>query len=396
MPTKGADSERTYESRGVSPDKPDVKHALGSSDPGVFPGAFCKAVPDLLSGSAQHCVLLHADGAGTKSALAYIHYREHGNAAVFAGIAQDSLVMNLDDLLCVGCTGPFVLSNTIGRNAKLIPGAVVSEIIRGYERLAEDLRRYGLEIVPCGGETADVGDLVRTVVVDSTLAARMRRDEFINCAGVRAGHAIVGLASFGKAAYESSFNSGIGTNGFTAARHELLAAKYRDEFPETFAPDIADLAYTGRFGIDDPLPGSSMTIGEALLSPTRTYGPVLVEVLQHFRPQISGIIHNSGGGQTKCLGFGRDVRYVKDNLFPLPPVFRFLREATDLPTREMVRVFNLGHRMEIICEPAVASEIVAVALRFEVEARVVGRVEHEAGGRSLLVCVDGETIEIRR
>jgi phosphoribosylformylglycinamidine cyclo-ligase len=394
MPTKEADQGRTYESRGVSPDKPDVRRALDASDPGLFPGAFCKAVPDVLAGSEQHCVLLHADGAGTKSALAYVHYRQHGDAGVFAGIAQDSLVMNLDDLLCVGCTGPFVLSNTIGRNAKLIPGAVVSEIIRGYERVASDLRRYGVEIVPCGGETADVGDLVRTVVVDSTLVARMRRDEFINCAGVRAGHVIVGLASFGQAVYESSYNSGISTNGFTAARHELLADRYRREFPETFAPDISDLAYTGRFAIDDPLPGTSMTIGEALLSPTRTYAAVMVDVLRYLRTRISAIFHNSGGGQTKCLGFGREVRYVKDNLFPLPPVFRFLREATNLPTREMVRVFNLGHRMEIVCEPTAANDVVEIASRFGVEARVVGRVERHAG-RSLVVCVDGETIEIR-
>ncbi|HVO28089.1 MAG TPA: AIR synthase related protein [Candidatus Margulisiibacteriota bacterium] len=388
-------ADRTYESRGVSADKRDVKNALRFTDPGLFPGAFCKVVPDVLAGSGDHCVLLHADGAGTKSALAYIHYRRYGDPHVFAGIAQDSLVMNLDDLLCVGCTGPFLLSNTIGRNAKLIPGEVVAEIIRGYQQVADDLRQYDISIVPCGGETADVGDLVRTVVVDATLAARMRRDDVIDCSRVRPGHVIVGLASFGRAAWEPAENSGIGTNGFTAARHELLAAKFRAEFPETFAPDIFDLAYRGRFDLDDPLPHSAMTIGEALLSPTRTYAPVVREVLTACRTQISALFHNTGGGQTKCLGFGRNVRYVKNNLFPLPPIFRFLREVTGLPLSEMSRVFNLGHRLEIVCDPSASQSVIAIAQRAAIAAQVIGVVEPAESGRSLVLQADGETVEFQ-
>lgn len=384
---------RTYESRGVSAGKEDVKGLLRFVDPGIFPGAFCKAVPDIIGGSPEHCFLLHADGAGTKAALAYISYRRHRDPSIFSGIAQDAMVMNLDDLLCVGCTGPFVLSNTIGRNAKLIPVEVIEAIVSGYEATAAQVGRYGIDILPCGGETADVGDLVRTIVVDATMAARMRREDFIDCSRVKQGQIIIGFASFGQAEWETSYNSGIGTNGFTAARHELLRRTFRDEFPETYAPEIANLAYMGQFDIDDPLPDTAMTIGEALLCPTRTYAPILRDVLGGYRGEISGIFHNSGGGQTKCLAFGSNVRYVKDNLFPLPPVFRFIRDATGLPLREMSRVFNLGHRMEVVCDASVCQEIVEIASGMKVEARVVGRVEREVGARSLILSVEGETIE---
>jgi phosphoribosylformylglycinamidine cyclo-ligase len=384
---------RAYEDRGVSPDKPDVKRAIRDLDPGLFPGAFCKAIPDVLTGSAEHCVLLHADGAGSKSALAYLHYRSHGDPGIFKGIAQDSLVMNLDDLLCVGAAGPFVLSNLIGRNAKLIPGEVVTEIIAGYEQVIGDLRELGVEIHACGGETADVGDLIRTVVVDATLAVRFRRDEFIDCSNVRAGHVIVGLSSAGQATYERAPNSGIGTNGFTVARHELLAARYRAEHPETFAPDIAELSYRGVFDLDDSLPGTEFTVGEALLSPTRTYAPIMLPVLREYRGAISAVFHNTGGGQTKCLAFGGNVRYEKDSLFEPPPVFRFISEVTRLPLREMLRVFNLGPRLEIVCDPAVSSGIIDISNRFGVAAQVVGRVLPSNGGRSLSITHGGETVE---
>jgi phosphoribosylformylglycinamidine cyclo-ligase len=373
----------TYEDRGVSAGKQDVKAAIKAVDPGIFPGAFCKAVPDVLGGSPDHCFLLHADGAGTKAALAYMHYRRHKDASIFHGIAQDSMVMNLDDLACVGAAGPFALSNTIGRNAKLVPGEVIEAVITGYEMLAEKLKGHGIEIYGCGGETADVGDLVRTIIVDSVMAVRMERDAFIDCSRVEGGQEIVGLASSGRAVYEDAYNSGVGSNGFTALRHEILAGKYCEEFPETFAPEIAGLAYNGKWDIDDGLPGTEMTVGEALLSPTRTYAPVLRDIISRHRESISAIFHNTGGGQTKCLTFGRDIRYVKDNLFPAPPIFAFVKEQTGLPEREMYRVFNMGHRVEIVCKPGVSSAIVDIAGRFGVEARIVGHTEHRRGGVSL-------------
>jgi phosphoribosylformylglycinamidine cyclo-ligase len=336
----------TYEDRGVSPHKTDVKSAIEGIDSGLYPGAFCKAVPDLLCGSADHCLLLHADGAGTKSALAYIHYRRHKDPSIFHGIAQDSLVMNLDDLACVGAFGPFVLSNTIGRNAKLVPGEVIRAVIAGYDNLSRKLAEYGIAVHSCGGETADVGDLVRTIVVDSVMAARMARKDFVDCSRVKAGQEIVGLASDGRAVYEQAANSGVGSNGFTAFRHELLTGRYREEFPETFAPEVGGLAYTGAFDIDDDLPGGGMTVGEALLSPTRTYAPILKDILGRYREQVSAIFHNTGGGQTKCLNFGENIRYVKDNLFPAPAIFAFLSEKTGLPSREMYRssIWDTGWR----------------------------------------------------
>jgi phosphoribosylformylglycinamidine cyclo-ligase len=383
-----------YEERsvGVSASKPEVRRALEGLDRGLFPGAFCKAVPDVVGGSPEHCVVMHADGVGTKSAIAYIHYRRHGDPKIFRSLAQDSLVMNLDDLLCVGCTGPFVFSNTIGRNAKRIPGEVVSEIIRGYEEFAERLRDFGLELVSCGGETADLGDLVRTVVIDSAMTARMRREDFIDCSRVSPGHAIVGLASFGPAAYETDWNSGIGTNGFAALRHALFRSEYRAEFPETYAPEISGAAYSGRHDIDDILPGTSRNLGEACLSPTRTYAPIILPIIRDYRSHISAIFHNTGGGQTKCLNFGNNVKYVKDNLFSTPPIFAFLHSETNLTAREMVQIFNMGHRMEVVCEPKVVKDIIAIAVGFGVEAKVVGHVERSPG-RSLAIRVMNQYCE---
>ena len=384
----------SYESRGASTSKLDVKRAIQGIDEGLFPGAFCKAVPDVLTGSPDHCLLTHADGAGTKAALAYIHYLRHGDPNIFKGIAQDSLVMNLDDLFCVGATGPFVFSNTIGRNSKRIPGEVVTALIHGYEEFADSLRKFGVELVPCGGETADLGDLVRTLIVDSSIVARMRRDEFIDCSRVCPGQAIVGFASFGRCTYEPAENSGIGTNGFTVLRHGIFSSKYREDLSETFAPEIGNLAYTGTREIDDPLPGTDFTLAEACLSPTRSYAPVLVPILAEFRASISAIFHNTGGGQTKCMNFGKDVKYVKDNLFPLPPIFEFARTETGIPLRELLQIFNMGHRLEVVCEDRVAPRIIGIAAEFGLEAQVVGRVE-AAPGRSLFIELCGEVNEFR-
>ncbi len=375
----------TYEARGVSPDKPDVKAAVAQLDKGLFPGAFCHAMPDILGGSVAHCLLSHADGAGTKSILAYLHYKQHGDAAIFQGIAQDSLVMNTDDLLCVGATGPFVMSNTIGRNKMLIPGEVVTQIVAGYSKVVAMLGEHGVEITIAGGETADVGDLVRTVIVDSTLTVRMRRADFIDAAKVRAGQVIVGLASDGQASYEDRPNSGIGSNGITAIRHEVLNRTYRDGSPEAYAPEIHDLAYVGDYALSDLAPGLGMTVGEALLSPTRTYAPVIKAILDRGLDGISAIFHNTGGGQTKCLNFGSGIRYIKDGLFPEAPLFRFLRETRALPYREMLRSFNMGFRMEIVCDEDRAQSIIDAAGAFDIAARIYGRTEKSDGPNRLLI-----------
>jgi len=386
----------TYEDRGVSAGKSDVREAIKGVDAGVFPGAFCKAIPDVVGGSPDHCFLLHADGAGTKSALAYVHYKRHGDAAIFHGIAQDSLVMNLDDLACVGAAGPFALSNTIGRNAKVIPGEVIRAVIEGYDMVADKLREHGIEVHSCGGETADVGDLVRTIIVDSVMAVRMAKSDFIDCSKVESGHDIVGLSSCGRAIYESAYNSGVGSNGFTALRHDLLTEKYCGEFPETYAPEIGGLAYKGKWDIDDPLPGTGMTVGDALLSPTRTYAPILKEIVGRYRGSISAIFHNTGGGQTKCLTFGKNIRYIKDELFPVPAVFDFVRNQTGLSLSEMFRVFNMGHRVEIVCNPRASAGIVEISRRFGVEGRVVGHTEFQEGGVSLTIATPAETIEYQK
>lgn len=386
----------SYEARGVSPHKPDVKYALKNIDQGIFPKAFCKAVPDLFTKSKEHCFLSHADGAGTKSSLAYLQYKKHADTSIFQDIAQDSLVMNLDDLLCVGAVGPFILSNTIGRNSKKIGAEILKDTIEGYAKVSQKMLEYGIEIVECGGETADVGDLVRTIIIDSTLSTRMKRSDFIDCSNVKPNQSIVGFASFGKATYEDKENSGIGTNGFTTARHELLNSSYRDKYPETFSPEIYDLAYNGNFDMDEPLPNTNMTVGEALLSPTRTYAPIMKKVLEGYKDNISAIFHNSGGAQTKCLAFGTNIKYIKDNLFPEPPIFKFIKEHANLSLYELYRVLNMGHRFEVVCDHDVANEIISISKEFNVDARIVGRTESNPEGTTLVIKTEEGVIEYSR
>jgi len=365
-----------YAARGVSATKADVHAAVDQLDRGLFPGAFCKITPDHLTGNAALCNVIHADGAGTKALLAYLHWRETGDARVFRGIAQDSLVMNLDDLLCVGATGPILFSSTLNRNARRFPAGPLAELIAGHEDFINRLRTLGIEAVNGGGETADVGDLTPTLTVDSCAVAVLRRDAVITNQDLRPGLAIVGLASFGQAKYEDAPNSGIGSNGLTSARHDLLSSYYRKKYPETFDAKIKkSLVYSGPFKLGDKLPeGAGLTVGEALRSPTRTYAPVIAKLLRENRAAIAGLVHCSGGGQTKCLRFGRGLHFIKDNLFPPPPIFRAIQKAGGASAHEMYRVFNMGHRMEIYCRPADVSGIIAAAASFGLEARRVGEV----------------------
>ena len=374
-----------YEDRGASADKAEVHKAIAGEHPGLFPGAFCKVLPDTLTGSPEHCVLVHADGAGTKSILAYLHWKETGDLSAFKGLAQDSLVMNIDDLACVGAFGPFLLSNTIGRNAKLIPGDAIAAIIAGYRECVAMLAGHGIEIVSGGGETADMGDTVRTLVVDSTVVARMPRKAVITGQRLRPGLAIVGLASGGQASYETAENSGLGSNGYTMLRHEFLSSHYKTAYPEAYAPEIAALAYTGKHRMGDALPGSTLTIGQTLLSPTRTYAPILKAAVAAAGDAIAAIFHNSGGGQTKCLRFGQGLTYVKDNLFAPPLAFRLLQANPAMAPRELYRTLNMGHRMEIVCEPSVAEALIGISKSFKVDAKVVGRTEAAAGANRLIL-----------
>ena len=365
-----------YADRGVSSQKEDVHLAIRNMDKGLFPSAFCKVIPDTLTGSKDHCIIMHADGAGTKSALAYVYWKETGDLSVWKGIAQDALVMNLDDLLCVGALGPILLSSTIGRNKRLIPGEVFRALIEGTNELIEELSNCGVDILLTGGETADLGDLVRTVVVDSTVTTRMRRDEVIDNAQIRAGDDIVGLASFGQAVYESSYNGGMGSNGLTSARHDVFNNALANQYPESFDPGIPlDLVYTGALPLTESVEGTDLDAGKLVLSPTRTYAPVLHKVLPAYRSQIHGMVHCSGGGQTKVLHFLKDQHVIKDNLFPLPPLFKLIHEQSGTEWQEMYQVFNMGHRMEIYCDPSVSSEIITISKEMGVDARIIGRVE---------------------
>lgn len=368
-------SAQSYLSRGVSPTKDDVKKAVSGQSGGVFPGAFCKLIEDI-AGDPDYCMSIHADGAGTKSSVAYLQYMETGDSSSFFSVAQDSLVMNTDDLACVGATSDFCLSNTIGRNAHRVSGECIAQIISGYDHMISVLGNYGVRITMSGGETADVGDLVRTVIIDSTLVVRMKRDEVINASQIKPGHVIVGLASSGKAVYEDKYNSGISSNGLTAARHMLLSKKYLEKYPESLSETIPEnKAYCGKFLLSDMLPDTNMTVGEAILSPTRTYLPILSAILPKYRNRISGIIHCTGGGQVKCRDFGQGIRYIKDNLFEMPPIFRAIFESGEIPMKEMYQVFNCGHRIEIYCDPEIASELITLSAEFGVDARIVGRVE---------------------
>jgi phosphoribosylformylglycinamidine cyclo-ligase len=385
-------SKSSYTERGVSPTKHDVHAAIADYDLGLYPGAFCKIVADAQR-DRSYCSVMHADGAGTKSTVAYIHYRETGDPSVFRGIAQDSLVMNLDDLLCVGVTTDFVVSNTIGRNAHRIDGHILRELVAGYEEFAALMEPYGIRLVMAGGETADVGDLVATVIVDSTVFARMPRDEVIDCSTIRPNDVIVGLASFGQSSYEVTHNSGIASNGFTAARHMLMASLYGERYPETFSNTLSpDNVYAGAYALSDPLPGAAETVGDALLAPTRTYLPIMHEVFRDHRRSIHGVVQASGGGQVKCKAFGRHLHYVKDSLFPRPAIFRALSSSGLLEAREMYQVFNMGHRLEIFCGADVAAEVIAIAASYGVGAQVVGRVEYDEVESNRVTIVDqGDT-----
>jgi len=389
-------SSERYQARGVSSDKKEVHAVVDSMDRGLFPGAFCKVTEDYLTGDPGKCNLIHADGSGTKSILAYLHYRETGDPTVFRGIAQDSIVMNVDDLLCAGATGRILLSSTINRNARNFPGECLAELIRGTEDFLQLLRDQGLDIASGGGETADVGDLTGTVTVDSCAVAVMDRAEVVDNARIRPGLAILGLASYGQAAYEAFENSGIASNGLTSARHDLLSPHYRENYPETFDPatDPA-VVYCGPHRMGDPLPDSSMTVGQALLSPTRTYAPVMHRLLTAHRDKIVGLVHCSGGAQTKCLRFGTGMHFIKDNLLPVPPIFREIQRASDTTPHEMYQVFNMGHRMEVYCAQEHAEALLAEIEPFGITAQVVGRTEASSSGNANHVTVQnlGGTLE---
>ena len=379
-----------YAQRGVSSAKEDVHAAIAGLDKGLFPKAFCKVIPALLTGSPDHAMVMHADGAGTKSALAWAYWKRTGDLGVWKGIAQDAVVMNLDDLLCVGAMDGILLSSTIGRNKRLVPGEVVKAVIDGTEELLQRLRDLGIGIWSTGGETADLGDLVRTIIVDSTVACRMRRSDVVDNARIQAGDAVVGLASFGQASYEDAYNSGIGSNGLTSARHDVFSKAVARAFPETFDPGTPEeLVYCGQADLTDPLPGTPLDFGKAVLSPTRTYAPVVRAVLGAMRPEVHGMVHCSGGGQTKVLHFIQGLRVVKDNLFPVPPLFAAIQHMGGTPWKEMHQVFNMGHRLEFYVPQERTEEIMAIAEGFGIEGRVVGHVEAAPQAEVLLTGPDG-------
>ena len=373
-------NKNRYGMRGVSSAKEDVHAAIKNLDKGLFPRAFCKIIPDVLTNSPDHCIIMHADGAGTKSSLAYTYWKETGDMSVWKGIAQDSLIMNIDDLLCCGATDNILMSSTIGRNKLLIPGEVIAAVINGTQELIDELGKHGVNIVGTGGETADVGDLVRTIIVDSTVTCRMRRDEVIDNANIQAGDVIVGLASFGKAIYETEYNGGMGSNGLTSARHDVFSKYLLERYPESCDPAVPDdLKFSGSRRLTDSVDGSPLDAGKLVLSPTRTYAPVVAAVLKELRSKIDGMIHCSGGAQTKILHFlGDGLRVIKDNLFPIPPLFRLIQQESGADPREMYSVFNMGHRFEIYIKPEFADRVIEISESFGVEARVIGRVVADA------------------
>lgn len=380
-----------YNQRGVSASKEDVHKAISQLDKGLYPKAFCKIVEDHLGGDPQYCTVMHADGAGTKSSLAYIYWKETGDLSVWKGIAQDAIIMNTDDLLCVGATNNILLSSTIGRNKNLIPGEVIAEIINGTEEVLAMLRKHGMNIKSTGGETADVGDLVRTIIVDSTVTARMKRSEVISNDNIKPGDVIVGLSSSGQASYENNYNGGMGSNGLTSARHDVFAKKYFDQYPESFDNRVpSDLVYSGNYNLTDTIPEVSVNIGKLVLSPTRTYAPILIEVFKCLRSQIHGLVHCSGGAQTKVLHFINNLHIIKDNLFPTPPLFKLIQEQSGTDWKEMYKVFNMGHRMEIYLDEKYAHEVIAISQSFGVEAQVIGRVESSAQKQVIIHSQHGE------
>lgn len=381
-----------YQQRGVSSQKEDVHKAIENIDRGLFPNAFCKIIPDHLTGDEEYCLVMHADGAGTKSSLAYSYWRETGDISVWKGIAQDAIVMNLDDLICVGVTDNILLSSVIGRNKNLVPGEVVAAIIRGTEEFIEKMRTLGINLFLTGGETADIGDLVRTVVVDSTVTARIKRIRVVEN-NIKPGDVIVGLASYGKASYEEEYNSGMGSNGLTSARHDVFSREIADKYPETYDHFIPqNLVYTGSVGLTTTIPGFTMDAGRMVLSPTRTYAPVIRDILAEYRRQLHGIIHCSGGGQTKVLHFVDNLHVIKDNPFELPPLFELISKESGTPLREMYQVFNMGHRMELYLPESIVTPVIDIARSYNIDAQIVGRCE-EHKGRKLSIHAGGEILE---
>lgn len=386
-------SSDRYMQRGVSASKEDVHRAIANLDKGVFPGAFCKISPDILGGDPAYCNIMHADGAGTKSSLAYLYWKETGDISVWRGIAQDAVVMNTDDLICVGATDQMLLSSTIGRNKNLIPGEVIAEIISGTEEVLQMLRDHGVGIYSTGGETADVGDLVRTIIVDSTVIGRMKRSDVVSNANIQAGDVIVGLASNGQSTYENKYNGGMGSNGLTSARHDVLAKYLATKYPESYDPSVPEsLVYSGSKQLTDVVDGTGLDVGQLILSPTRTYAPVIMAILKSMRSQIHGMVHCSGGAQTKILHFVNDVHVVKDHLFPIPPLFELIQKESGTDFKEMYQVFNMGHRMELYVSPDRAEEIIQISESFGIPAQIVGHVEAFSGKKLTIRSSFGEFI----
>ena len=379
------DKSNRYMMRGVSAAKEDVHNAIKNIDKGIFPQAFCKIIPDILGGDPEYCNIMHADGAGTKSSLAYAYWKETGDLSVWKGIAQDALIMNTDDLLCVGAVDNILVSSTIGRNKMLVPGEVISAIINGTDELLASMREMGIGIYATGGETADVGDLVRTIIVDSTVTCRMKRRDVINNANIRPGDVIVGLASFGQATYEDRYNGGMGSNGLTSARHDVFSKYIAEKYPETYDHAVPEeLVYSGSYKLTDTVPDAPVNAGKLVLSPARTYAPVIKKVLDELRPEIHGMVHCTGGAQTKVLHFvGDDCKVIKDNMFPVPPLFRIIKEQSGTDWQEMYKVFNMGHRMEIYVKPETADKVIAISKSFNIDAQVIGHIEE--GPKSLTI-----------
>jgi len=386
-------SDHRYNLRGVSASKEDVHRAIAKINKGLYPKAFCKIVPDYLTNDDEFCIVMHADGAGTKSSLAYMYWKETGDLSVWKGIAQDALIMNIDDLLCVGATDNILLSSTIGRNKNVIPGEVISAIINGSEALIKELTKFGVTIHSTGGETADVGDLVRTIIVDSTVTARMKRSDVINNANIKDGNVIVGLASFGQATYENEYNGGMGSNGLTSARHDIFHKELAKKYPESFDHAVPiDLVYSGNIKLTDHVSNSPIDAGKLVLSPTRTYAPIIKEILKKYRSQINGMVHCSGGAQTKILHFIDQLHVIKDNLFEIPPLFRLIQEQSNTDWKEMYQVFNCGHRMELYVPEEIAHNIIQISNSFNVDAKIVGRVESSTEKKLTIKSPYGEFI----
>ncbi|MDA3954441.1 MAG: AIR synthase-related protein [Bacteroidales bacterium] len=380
-----------YKLRGVSASKEDVHDAIKNIDKGIFPQAFCKIIPDIIGGSDMYCNIMHADGAGTKSSLAYLYWKETGDLSVWKGIAKDAIVMNLDDLLCVGATDNILLSSTIGRNKNLIPGEVIAAIINGTEEFLADLREMGVSIFSTGGETADVGDLVRTIIVDSTVTARMKRSDVINNSNIQDGDVIVGLSSFGQASYETEYNGGMGSNGLTSARHDVFGKYIADNYPESFDPLVpSEVVYSGTYKLTDKIPGLGVDAGKLVLSPTRTYAPIMIEIFNKSRSKIHGLVHCSGGAQTKVMNFVVNLHVIKDNLFDLPDLFKIIQKESGTSWEEMYKVFNMGHRMEIYIAPEYAEEIIKISKSFNVDAKIVGRCEKASENKLTIKSEFGE------